>query len=408
MPGTSGGEAMKITMQIMWRACLAISLVGFWAGCAMLPKEKLASSTTDYNLVVEKVQNEMLLLNVVRASKRRPMYFTGFNLLRGSLSYSFQTGAITIPFGKIGTGLNGAYSIAPSVSYSASPSFDLIVWDNKEFTAGIMTPVSMDTVYYYLVKLGWPKEMLLHLLVERIELYSNDKKLATYENDPENRKKFEEFQAKLRDLLKCRFVSRERSEPIGPRLQAKDIQDLKQLIEVQKAGLTLNSVTEGNIEWYQLSSKKTDYFYSCGAENESEVSTYHITDVKGQSLSGNENKQEYRIFLRSPEGILYYLGEILRSEVDKGYVPMIEVCESRPTVPLFVVSKSGGDDSLPIVSVDYEGTKYSIPGNLATDVDDGCRGDRSMQVLTFVSQLIAGQKAGMIAPVTGAVTAVGR
>src|SRR6185369_13929644 len=240
---------MKIIRQIMWKACLAMTL----AGCAMLPKERIASSTTDYNLVVEKVQNEMLLLNVVRASKRRPMYFTGFNLLRGSLSYNFQTGGITIPFGKIGAGFDGSYSIAPSVSYSTNPSFDLAVWDTKEFTAGMMTPVTMDTVYYYLVSLGWPKEMLLHLLVERIELYNNDKKLAAYENDHDNKGKFEQFQAKLRDLLKCRFVGLVKSEPFGPKLLAKDIHDLQQLIEVHKAGLALNSVTEGNNEWYQLS-----------------------------------------------------------------------------------------------------------------------------------------------------------
>src|SRR6185369_10824310 len=230
---------MKIIRQIMWKACLAMTL----AGCAMLPKERIASSTTDYNLVVEKVQNEMLLLNVVRASKRRPMYFTGFNLLRGSLSYNFQTGGINIPFGKIGAGLDGAYSIAPSVSYSTSPSFDLAVWDTKEFTTGIMTPVSMDTVYYYLVKLGWPKEMLLHLLVERIELYNNDKLSAKYENYPEDKAKFEAFQAKLRELLKCRFVSRERYEPIGPKLKAGEMVDLKQLLDVHNAGLTLNRIT---------------------------------------------------------------------------------------------------------------------------------------------------------------------
>src|SRR6185369_6145969 len=398
---------MKITRQVMWKICLVISLAGFLAGCAMLPKERLSSSTTDYNLVVEKVQNEMLLLNVVRASKRRPMYFTGFNLLRGSMSYNFDTGNMTVPFGKIGTGLNGAYSIVPSVSYSTNPSFDLVVWDTKEFTAGIMTPVTMDTVYYYLVSLGWPKEMLLHLLVERIEQYDNDRKLDTYENDPRNRNKFEEFQTKLRELLKCKFVGRERYKPIGPKLQAKEISDLQQLIEVHKAGLTLNSVTEGNNEWYQLSSKKTDYFYSCSAENKPEGDTYRISDAKGHHIPSNDDKQEYRIFLRSPEGILYYLGEILRSEVEKGYVPTIKVCESRPPVPLFVVNKSSENDNS-VVTVDYEGSKYSIPGNPANDPDNGCSGDRSMQVLTFVSQLIAGQKAGMNVPVTGAVTAVGR
>ncbi len=399
---------MEMPKLLVGKVGLAIGLAGFLAGCAMLPKERISSSTTDYNLVVEKVQNEMLLLNVVRASKRRPMYFTGFNLLRGSMSYNFQTGNLTIPFGKIGTGLNGAYSIAPSVSYSTNPSFDLIVWDTKEFTAGIMTPVSMDTVYYYLEKLGWPKEMLLHLLVERIELYNNDKKLDSYENDPEDRIKFEAFQAKLRDLLKCKFVGRDRFEPIGPKLPAKEMQDLRQLLEVHKAGLTLNSAAEGNAEWYQLGSKKTDYFYSCRAENNSDANTYHVADAKGNNLPSHADKQEYRIFLRSPEGILYYLGEILRSEVDKGYVPMIEVCESKPPVPLFLINRSNDNDNFPVVTVNYEGSKYSIPGNPATDTDNGCRGDRSMQVLTFVSQLIAGQKAGMNVPVTGAVTAVGR
>jgi hypothetical protein len=399
---------LKITRQIMWKACLGMTLAGVLAGCAMLPKERMASSSTDYNLVVEKVQNEMLLLNIVRASKRRPMYFTGFNLLRGSLSYNFQPGNLTIPFGKIGAGLDGSYSIAPSVSYSTSPSFDLMVWDTKEFTEGIMTPVSVDTVYYYLYKLGWPREMLLHLLVERMELYSDDDRLEVYENDPDNREKFEKFQAKLRDLLKCRFVGREKSKPIGPRLQAKDIHDLQQLIEVHKAGLVLNSVMDGNDEYYQLSSKKTEYFYNCSAENKSEVSTYHISDAKSTDPISNHDKREYRFFFRSPEGIMYYLGEILRTEADKGYMPMIQVCELKPPVPLFVVNKRSTSDNSSAVSVDYEGSKYSIPANPATGADTGCSGDRSMHVLTFVSQLIAGQRAGMNVPVTGAVTAVGR
>jgi hypothetical protein len=384
-----------------------MALAGFSAGCAMLPKERISSSTTDYNLVVEKVQNEMLLLNIVRASKRRPMYFTGFNLLRGSMSYNFQTGNINIPFGQIGTGLNGAYSIAPSVSYSTNPSFDLMVWDNKEFTTGIMTPVSMDTVYNYLERLGWRKEMLLHLLVERMELYDKGDLVATYENYPGDRTKLEGFQAKLRELLKCKLVGRERYVPIGPRLQAKAMDDLEQLIQVHKAGLTLERVQEGNNEWYQLGSKTTDYFYSCGADGKSEAVT-RISDRRSHYLPGNGEKQEYRVFLRSPEGVLYYLGEILRAEVERGYVPMIEVCESRPPVPLFVVNRSSHKDDNAVVTVDYEGSRYSIPGSPATESDSSCRGDRSMQVLTFVSQLIAEQKAGMNVPVTGAVTAVGR
>lgn len=399
---------MKTTGRLLRNSLLAMCLAGLATGCAMLPREKMASTTTDYNLVVEKVQNEMLLLNVVRASKRRPMYFTGFNLLRGSLSYSFDSGNLTFPFGRIGAGLDGAYSIAPSVSYSTNPSFDLVVWDTKEFTAGMMTPVSLDTVYYFLEKLGWHQEMLLHLLVERIEMYDADNRLTKYENNPGDREKFEAFQAKLRELMKCKFVSRQSYEPVGPRMKAADVADLKQLIEAHKAGLILNRVTEGTAEWYQLSEKKTDYTYSCATDDKSKVNTFRISDKKVENLAGNDAQQECRIIFRSPEGIIYYLGEILRAETEKGYVPMIEICPSRPHVPLFLVSRSGGSDGQAIVSVDYEGSRYSIPGNQATGSDSGCVGDRSMHVLTFVSQLIAGHKVGMNVPVTGAVTAVGR
>lgn len=399
---------MKTNGRFLLMLWLVMCFAGLAAGCAMLPKERISSSTTDYNLVVEKVQNEMLLLNIVRASKRHPMYFTGFNLLRGSISYSFQTGSITIPFGRIGAGLDGSYSIVPSVSYSTSPSFDLMVWDSKEFTTGIMTPISLDAVYYYVERLGWPKEMLLHLLVERIEMYRNDALLATYENYPGNREKLEGFQTKLRELMACRLVTLERNEPIGPRVQARDAVDLNQLIEIHKAGLKLDRVTEGGSEWYQLTSKKTDYSYRCGEEKGKEADTFRISDEKKRHLPGSGDKPDYRFLFRSPEGILYYLGEIIRAEAENGYVPMIEVCKLSPPVPLFVVNTGGGKERYPIVSVDYQGTTYSIPGSPAAGPGNSCAADRSMHVLTFVSQLIAEQKAGMNVPVTGAVTAVGR
>jgi hypothetical protein len=182
--------------------------------------------------------------------------------------------------------------------------------------------------------------------------------------------------------------------------------DLEQLIQVQKAGLTLSRVTEGNGEWYQLGSRKTDYSYSCGGDGKSEAGTYPVSDTKSRRPVGSGDKPEYRIFLRSPEGVLYYLGEILRAETEKDYIPLIEVCREKPPVPLFVVSKSTGDSSS-VISVDYDGSSYSIPGSPAGP-DSSCTGDRSMHVLTFISLLIAEQKAGMNVPVTGAVTAVGR
>src|SRR5512147_3101575 len=117
-------------MMIILRAVIVLCSMGFFVlstGCAVFPKDKMIGSSTDYNVVIEKAQNDMILMNIVRASKRYPMYFTNFKQLRGSMSYNFSTGGITAPFGKFGLGAPGeatSYSIAPSISYSTNPSFD--------------------------------------------------------------------------------------------------------------------------------------------------------------------------------------------------------------------------------------------------------------------------------------------
>ncbi|NQT02208.1 MAG: hypothetical protein HQ580_09305, partial [Planctomycetes bacterium] len=132
---------MKLNIHITLTVLSGLSLASLLTGCAIPTKEDIARSTTEFNLVAEKAGNEMLLLNIVRASKRRPMYFTSIGKLTRSMNFEYGTGGVSIPFGRIGTGTNGSYSIAPTVGYKNSPLFDLSVLNTKEFTNGIMTPV---------------------------------------------------------------------------------------------------------------------------------------------------------------------------------------------------------------------------------------------------------------------------
>src|SRR5512146_243264 len=105
---------MMINLRAVIVIC-GISLLVQQAGCAVFPKDKMIGSSTDYNVVVEKAQNDMIVINIARASKRYPMYFTNFKQLRGSMSNDFATGGMTAPFGKVGLGGPGeatSYSIA--------------------------------------------------------------------------------------------------------------------------------------------------------------------------------------------------------------------------------------------------------------------------------------------------------
>src|SRR6185503_7299609 len=155
-------SADMIRMLIRFAALAAVALL---AACAFAPKETFVKAAYDYNLAVEESQNQMLLLNVVRASKRHPMYFTAISAMRGNITSSAGFGDSSIP---VGGGSASAGTIAPNASYSANPSFDLAVLDSKSFTRGILTPVPVETFQYYWDQ-GWPKELLLNLFVASIK-----------------------------------------------------------------------------------------------------------------------------------------------------------------------------------------------------------------------------------------------
>ena len=377
---------------------LLLAILFYTGGCALLPKEKIIASMNDYNLAVEKAQNEMLLLNVVRGSLHRPMYFTGFNLLRGNITYNISSGGFFIPFGRIGKGVDGSYSVAPSISYSTNPSFDVGVLDTKEFIRGIMTPVSMETMDYYW-QAGWPKEMLLHLFVERVEINGGKDILNNYPGDGDSFRKFQEWVTKTSS---CKINSKEKPA-IGPNIKISAEFDFGKLLEILKSGYFIASVNdEQNAKnLYQLKPQKKDYYMDC-------EDTKKIFSSGTQQENHNEQGGD-KIYLRSPDAILYYLGEILSAKSNKNYDTMIHACGSKPLhkSKLFDVQKTESTAINSYVSVKYEGSSYIIPSNI-TEANDACPPICSMQTLTLISQLISLQKSGENLPTTGVVNVLGR
>ncbi len=96
---------------------------------------------------------------------------------------------------------------------------------------------------------------------------------------------------------------------------------------------------------------------------------------------------------RSLDGMIFYLGEDLRAEDD------VSVWISNPdgrahVAPLFVARESGG---LALVSTEFRGTTYIIPDDC--DGHAHCeQGNRSLQVLSLLSQIWGLQKEASDAP----------
>jgi hypothetical protein len=131
-------------------------------GCTFA--DKMADQAIQANEAVQRANTEMLLLNILRARDQRPMAFTALKGLsitaKAQTSVSFAT-----PFGQAAT---HSYSVSPSLTGTAQPSFDIAVLSDKEFTKAIHTPVSAETLGLFL-RQGWPARVLLHVFVERLE-----------------------------------------------------------------------------------------------------------------------------------------------------------------------------------------------------------------------------------------------
>ncbi len=212
------------------------------AGCAIV--DKYADRAVDYNLQAEKTQQQNLLLNIIRASLRRPMQFTGLTSITGTASASGTLGGgytnthqtpvaqdlgANIPstlggissqaIGRVLTGTGTA-----SGTMSGGPTFTVPVLDTQEFYQGILTPVSPQIIDYY-VQQGFPPQVLFDLFVARVEMIVTDGPSCerfTFRNDVRNGLRFAQFQA-LADYLIVSGFTTERvadSIPYGPPLRS--------------------------------------------------------------------------------------------------------------------------------------------------------------------------------------------
>jgi len=386
--------------QVLLRACVVMSLVGVFAGCATIERiqrTEISGTTTEFNKAVEKAQNEMLLLNIVRASNRQPMYFTTLNDIKGGMTYTLGTGAITAPFAKYNTnagaeaGPTTFFTVAPTVTYANYPLYDVALLNSKEFINGMMTPVPQETFAYYFDQ-RWPLGMLLYLLADSIrggEDYINS---ATEESFPQ----FQATVSKMADPEnKCTLEEDDHLSYIGPEIPACEAEDLRELVEVQKAGLKLQYLDK--TQTYKLKSATTRYRLVC--------STLKI-DYYLESPPPDDKKANV-IRLRSPEGILYYLGELTRiqqnnRDKDIAKSPIEVISHKDCHSILFDVRKRSADASDALVTVEHEGEKYFIR---RTKTDAVCPEDRTMHVLSFMSLLISKQTTVPPSPI-GVVTTI--
>jgi hypothetical protein len=144
--------------------CL-VCLYFLLAGCSLAPA--MNHDVSDYFFTNDLASNRIILLNILRARDGAPLHFSELSQIRGQLSAGV-TASTTFPFGPYSHATMVPRDLATLAgTVSSSPSFDIASLDTKDFTTGVMSPITPQTAEFFLNE-GIDYRMVVLLLVSGI------------------------------------------------------------------------------------------------------------------------------------------------------------------------------------------------------------------------------------------------
>jgi len=357
---------------------------------------------------------------------------------------------LKIPLVHAGSANANDYFGMPSVDYSSSPSMDVNLLNAKDFMTGFLTPIGTQMFAYYWDQ-GWSAEFLLYLLVLRVDEYDqNNEPVAdgTRSNYPDSHdpdlRALRQFSTWVHEQLRHGrpLLCSTEGPAVGPPLAMNDLAQLKFLVPVAKEGLSLSPAggpppaPQGT---WVLRQSKSAFFLVPRHEDGTARCPKDIQQFGADSTAslGEASRSPrklsvpgpgghtYALSLRSPEGVLYYLGELARLENRAKLKRALLIHEdgSRSPMPLFVAfdRKEHGQCPAIIWVRSLDGSDYLIPRgddevtNVATmddlsfaSVSGLCSTGETMHALELLSQLIGLQKTAKDFQTTNTVKVVGQ
>ncbi|MBH5370969.1 hypothetical protein [Bradyrhizobium glycinis] len=324
----------------------AFSLASVLAGiclmallCSACTRAELVDKADAYDQAIWDSSNRQILLNAVRASQRAPMSFVGYGDVLASPNFSGSAGGA---FNFSPSGLTN-YALNPGVSYAGGFSqFTINNLNHQEFAKQMRKPVDPKLAQYF-HRLGWPKEMVDLLLIHSIYMSSAEH---------------------------------------------------AQLIGAVRAKCNTNTETR-TVEFCAQLEKDGDAYEDCKARRLT-LDGPEILNTAREFCSMNKFQytlrmlrflnKSYRELPRTPEGMLYYLGELIAAQnySVQHYTPKLFIVSQgqHRLVDFFVVQQGASPNAA--VQVSLNGDGFYIPRPQLGSMDEA----RSLQVMDLVSQAI--------------------
>ena len=374
------------------RALPAFVFTAILSGCGSTVAPDFSQMSAKYANILEQYQINMIFQNILRSSEDRPVSFLDMPTINGSGSITttpyasaFFSGGI-LPYNASYLPINGGLnSITPGVSLSVGNTFNFTQssLDNAVFWKGYLNELPIEMVKYFEHN-HIPKEVLLSLVVDEIEITKPNGESLTLINNP-LRPDHEEFQKHLYKLIAYGLGAYliDTSQKIGPPLSVSHLKSTfgdNAFEAMKESGIVLQKIgssSELKFQPIQVSKKYKLCINTNKYENfvrqeygDSIFCQETLAQEVGKPSVEKKSQPKLNIRIRSTNNIFEYLGQVVKAQLaEKPYMvtlpPTATTFNSNTSksnqYALFIVNKNQSTPK-PFSNIEgLDGNFYSIP-----------------------------------------------
>jgi hypothetical protein len=369
--------------------CLLTLALG---GCGSATAPDFSAMSAKYANTLEQYQINMIFQNILRSSENRPVSFLDMPTINGSGSITaapyasaFFAGGV-FPANASYQAINGGLaSLTPGVALTVGNNFNFTQssLDNAVFWKGYLNELPIEMVKYFEHN-HIPREVLLSLVVDEIEITKPNGESTTLINNP-LRPEHAEFQKHLYKLISYGLGASlvDTSQKIGPPLSVTNLKSTfgDNSFDVMKnTGIVLQKVGNPSdlkfqpiqvSQKYKLCINKNKYENFIRQEYGDDIFCEDtLVQQTKQPSAAKKSQPRLTIRIRSTNNIFEYLGQVVKAQLsDKPYMvtlpPTANTFSNKTNASneyaLFVVYRNQSTPR-PFSSIEgLDGNLYSIP-----------------------------------------------
>jgi hypothetical protein len=364
------------------KAACAVVAIGLALGGCMSLRPQVTSFATDYNRAIADSRNQMVLLNIARSSVGEPTHYSALSQVEATLTYKTNVGG---GIGGVNAGDDDGFGTL-SVETASAPTFTVVPLNTEEFATGVLQPINANAIRLLLTQ-GWDSRMVSSLLISKIECetVAPGEPYRRYVSNAVPERPGGLFISPFAGVG-IGFVERDEEAVANSGRQSYEVTlEGGRLAELLSSGVDERYQirplpAEAGANRYRMTRWPDAIVFSIPAGlidcPDPALADKH---ADGQKIYANGARVNARAYLRSIEGVIQYLGELIAADTRLGYINGDEPGGDKHI--LFAVERGWSGPAS--VRIEHGGTSYAIPAR------DAGSYDRSARVIALINQLLA-------------------